>query len=116
VCGTTKNMPSNGDFDKLGHSCEYQPPAHYAGSDTFLYKVRQKTNGLEKTVPVNITVLGNTAPTAADAESAVAQNTDAAFDLAPLISDAQGDPVTCVDLVARSRTGTVNPGLLRPVG
>jgi hypothetical protein len=100
-CGTIKNAAASTPFADLGHSCEYQPAQGYAGPDTFNYKVRQKSDGLEKVTAVNVNVLPNTAPTAADAHFATDQGEDKTFDLEPYGDDPENDPLTCTpDLYA----------------
>lgn len=95
TCGTIKNAAHSTALADLGHSCEYQPPQGYAGPDTFHYRLRQASDGLEKIVPVNITVLANTAPTAADALFSAAQGEDKDFDLSGYADDPEKDPTSC---------------------
>ena len=106
-CGTFKNAGPQIAFEDLGHSCEYQPKQGYSGPDTFNYRLRQKSDELEKIIPVNITVLANTAPTAADAHFSTDQGEDKDFDLAPYADDPENDPIMCPSTIV----GGVNPAV-----
>ena len=99
-CGTDQQKgqaPDEGAFNTLSDGpCTYRPPLGYSGPDSFGYVVRQKTANLEKYVIVNLNVLGNTKPSAADAAFGVGQDTDKTFDLAGFISVGPGEDMVCM--------------------
>jgi hypothetical protein len=86
--------PSNGELlPNQDGTYDYQPNTHWIGTDAFSYEANDGTADSNiATVSVDVT---NTAPTASDATYYVEEAcTLTDIDLASLVSDADGDPLT----------------------
>ncbi len=78
--------------------CTYWPDPDYSGNDTFNYRLRS-ISGLEKVVPVSITVKPNRAPTMPGVLN-YAMTTGQQIVDAPLATDPDGDQLSCFSQVA----------------
>ena len=98
-CGTAqqKGLPAtDASFTQLSTGpCTYRPPVGYAGPDSFVYVLRQKTGNTSVQVKVSIDVVANAKPVAAPAVFGTTSGTDTSFDLGPSIAVGAGETATC---------------------
>jgi gliding motility-associated-like protein len=109
---TIVTQPSHGSADIAGATVTYTPSINYAGSDNFTFRVN---DGALNSPPATVSIVVNSAgspPLALNKSAVTNEDTPVDVDLAPLVTDADGDPVTYTiirqpDHGTLSVTGTV---------
>lgn len=114
-CGTLSGAPESEPFDELSTGpCTYYPPEGFAGTDTFYYTLRQRSDGSTSEGTVKVNVVRNRRPLTAEAEIYATADVDETIDVSGYSADPDEDPKTCLpDLVAgpdnNIGTITMNP-------